>query len=199
MKKPSLPAAAGFVDDVRGLFASDLRGEPLWHKIKERMLPLLADPMLREASQSWPATVETAPTVRNLLFYEDPEYGFVLNATVRKPNLVTNVHDHGDKWTLYGLITGHETMHRFERIDCGDKDTGPAIIRKLGAHQMGPGDIDVVPPGSIHQEHAGDTQSIAFIVREARGGTFTQHHYDLETGAVTCNKGPGLIPMELNG
>ena len=46
-------------------------------------------------------------------------YSFVFNATVRKPNVVTNVHDHGNVWTLYGLIEGRETMYRYERTDGG--------------------------------------------------------------------------------
>ena len=196
-EKPNLPAAALFVDCVRALFKTGLEGELLWTKIKEVMAPLLEDQGLRSAANSWPATVEAAPSVKNLLFYEDPDFGFVLNATVRKPNLLTNIHDHGDKWTLYGLITGNEIMHRYKRTDGGDPDRGPAVIKKLGSHKMAPGDIDVVPPGAIHQEQAGPAQSIAFIVREAKGGTFTQHHFKLETGEVTCNTGPGLIPRSL--
>ena len=196
-EKPNLPAAALFVDCVRALFESGLEGEILWTKIKEVMAPLLADQGLRSATKSWPATVEAAPSVKNLLFYEDPDFGFVLNATVRKPNLLTNIHDHGNKWTLYGLITGNEIMHRYKRTDGGDADRGPAVIKKLGSYKMAPGDIDVVPPGAIHQEQAGSAQSIAFIVREAKGGTFTQHHFKLETGEVTCHDGPGLIPRTL--
>ena len=64
------------------------------------MAPLLSDPELKKSSQKWPLTVENVPKVKNLLFYEDPDYGFVLNATVRKANSVTSVHDHGDNWTL---------------------------------------------------------------------------------------------------
>ncbi|MEC9078154.1 MAG: hypothetical protein VX696_04150, partial [Pseudomonadota bacterium] len=116
-EKPNLPAAALFVDCVRALFKTGLEGELLWTKIKEVMAPLLEDQGLRSAANCWPATVEAAPSVKNLLFYEDPDFGFVLNATVRKPNLLTNIHDHGDKWTLYGLITGNEIMHRYKRTD----------------------------------------------------------------------------------
>jgi len=199
MDKPTLPAAAKFVDEVRTLFASGLEGAALWNRIEEKMRPLLADDGLKRAAEAWPATVESAPTVRNLQFYEDPDYGFTMAATVRQPDVITNLHDHGDKWTLYGLITGTETMHRFERTDGGDPDEGPAALKNLGAHEIGPGDIDVVPPGSIHQEHAGKTQSIALIVREAKSGTFIQHRYNADTGEDICHNGPGLMPMALNG
>ncbi len=198
MNKPGLPAARRFVDAVRALYASGQDGEALWGEIRQAMKPLLADPGLRQSTRNWPLTVEGGPRVRNLLFYEDPDYGFVLNATVRKPNLITSVHDHGDVWTLYGLIEGHETMYRYERTDDGPRDQGPATLKETGRDRIGPGDVDAVPPGAIHQEHAGPKPSIAFIVRARKAGTFKQRNFDLETGAVTLNDGPLLVPFELN-
>lgn len=197
MNTPTLPAARRFLDQVRALHAEDLEEAALWGRIEDAMGPLLADPGLRESTNNWPATVESAPTVGNLLFYEDPDYGFVFNATVRQPHVISIVHDHGAVWTLYGLIKGHETMYRYERTDDGPADRGPATLELLGSHDIGPGDIDVVPPGSIHQEHAGPDQSVAFIVRAKRPGTFPQHQYDPETGDVKINHGPRLIPHQL--
>lgn len=103
MEKPTLPAARLFADEIGALYAKGLEETALWQQIASAMRKLLADPTLKQRAQSWPMTVEGAPTVRNLLFYEDPDYGFVFNATVRKPNVISNVHDHGDVWTLYGL------------------------------------------------------------------------------------------------
>jgi predicted metal-dependent enzyme (double-stranded beta helix superfamily) len=197
MEKPTLPAARQLADDIRALYAQGLDGKELWYAIASAMRKLLADPALKERAQGWPATVESAPSVRNLLFYEDPDYGFVFNATVRKPNVVTNVHDHGNVWTLYGLIEGSETMYRYERTDGGAPDVGPATLDLVGRHSIGPGDIDVVPPGKIHQEHAGAERSIAFIVRARRPGTFPQHYYDPQTGAVSVTHGPQQIVQRL--
>lgn len=197
MEKPKLPAARRFADEVRALYAQGLDETTLWARIKERMRDLLADPGLKEAARGWPMTIEAAPRVGNLFFYEDPDYGFTFQATVRKPNLITNVHDHGAVWTLYGLIEGHETMHRYERTDGGDKDKGPCTLKLVAKDPMAPGDIDVVPPGHIHQEHAGPTQSIAFIVRARRSGTFPQHQYYPQTGKVEVTNGPALIPQPL--
>ena len=121
----------------------------------------------------------------------------MFNATVRQPNVVTNVHDHGNVWTLYGLIEGRETMYRYERTDGGPPDIGPAKLELVGRHSIGPGDIDVVPPGKIHQEHAGPERSIAFIVRARRPGTYPQHYYDLQTGAVSVTHGPQQIAQTL--
>jgi predicted metal-dependent enzyme (double-stranded beta helix superfamily) len=197
MEKPTLPAARQFADEIRALYAKGLEETELWGAIAAAMRKLLADPTLRERAQGWPATVESAPTVRNLLFYEDADYGFVFNATVRQPNVVTNVHDHGNVWTLYGLIEGRETMYRYERTDGGPPHIGPAKLELVGRHSIGPGDIDVVPPGKIHQEHAGPERSIAFIVRARRPGTYPQHYYDLQTGAVSVTHGPQQIAQTL--
>ena len=197
MKTPTLPAARRFLEEVRTLYAEDLEETELWSCIQDAMGPLLADSVLKARVSDWPSTVESAPTVGNLLFYEDPDYGFVFNATVRQPHVVSIVHDHGAVWTLYGLIEGRETMYRYERTDSGPSDRGPATLALVGQTDIGPGDIDAVPPGSIHQEHAGPEQSVAFIVRAKRPGTFPQHHYDPGTGDVKINYGPRLIPYEL--
>ena len=198
MPTPGLPAAKRFIDQIRALYAEGLQGAELWSRIERAMRPLLADTELKARAQAWPATIEASPTVKNLLFYEDPDYGFAFNATVRQPNLVTNVHDHGNVWTLYGLIEGRETMYRYERTDGGPADSGPATLECVGRNEIGPGDIDVVPPGKIHQEHAGPVRSIAFIVRAKRPGTFPQHYYDPKAGTVSVTNGPVQIPYDLS-
>jgi predicted metal-dependent enzyme (double-stranded beta helix superfamily) len=197
MVRPRLPAASRLVDEIRAIYASGVGEQERWIEIEKAMRKLLADPGLKEKAQEWPATVESAPTVRNLLFYEDPDYGFVFNATVRQPNVITNVHDHGDVWTLYGLIEGREQMLRYNRVDGGAKDKGPAKLEFAGKKSIGPGDIDIVPPGGIHQEHAGPERSISFIIRAKRPGTFQQRHYDPATGAVSVNYGPQQMPTAL--
>ncbi len=196
---PRLPAAARFVVTIRALYESEPDIDRRWSSIREAMLELLADPDLKTRSENWPLTVADASGgVRNLLFYEDPDYGFVFNATVRKANSVTSIHDHGDVWTLYGLIDGHETMHRYERTDGGDRNKGPATLRETGCTKIGPGDVDAVRPGGIHQEHGGPTDSMSFIVRARRAGTFKQRNFNRETGEVRLNDGPTLIPYRLD-
>ena len=71
-------------------------------------------------------------------------------------------------------------------------------MKLLGSDKLGPGDVDVVPPGRIHQEHAGPMQSYAFIVRGRRSGTFKQHSYEPDSGKVIVTDGPTLIPFALN-
>jgi predicted metal-dependent enzyme (double-stranded beta helix superfamily) len=195
--KPRLASVAKLIDDMRSLYAENHQETILWSKIQEAMLPVLADPELMIRSREWPETVFGAPRVRNLLFYVDPDYGFAFNATVRKPDLVTSVHDHGDVWTLYGIIEGRETMYRYERTDDGPRDLGPASLRVIASYEIGPGDIDVVPPGMIHQEHAGPVVSTAFIVRGRKPGTFPQRLYEPKTGGIEIMNGPELVPYQL--
>jgi predicted metal-dependent enzyme (double-stranded beta helix superfamily) len=197
--KPGLPAARRFAEEVRALYAKGLKETELWQRIAAAMRNLLRDPALRQRAQSWPNTIEGAGVAANLLLYEDADYGFVFNATVRKANTVSNVHDHGDVWTLYGLIEGRETMHRYarhERADAGT-DGGAAPFDLVSRRTLEPGDIDIVPPGGIHQEHAGEERSIAFIVRGRRPGTFPQYQYDLASGAVSVTSGPRQLVQPL--
>ena len=193
MEKLTIPAAENFADEIRALYAEGSGETELWQQIASAMRKLLADPVLKQCAQSWPMTVESAPTVRNLLLYEDRDYGFVFNATVRKPNVVSNVHDHGDVWTLYGLIEGRETMYHYEHTDSGSSNAGPSKLKIISQHSIAAGDIDIVPPGKIHQERAGLHRSIAFIVRARRPGTFLQRQYDPATGAVSVNNGPQQV------
>jgi predicted metal-dependent enzyme (double-stranded beta helix superfamily) len=197
MENPTLPAARSLISEIRTLYAKRLDAAELWQKIEVGMRKLLADPALKARAQEWPATVESAPTVRNLLFYEDHDYGFVFNATVRQPNVISNVHDHGDVWTLYGLIEGQETILRYERVDGAMTDTGAAKLRLVGRNTLRAGDVDAVPPGKIHQEHAGPQRSIAFIIRAKRPGTFKQQYYNPQTGIVSLTDGPEQVEHTL--
>lgn len=70
-------------------------------------------------------------------------------------------------------------------------------ITEAGAEVCGPGDIDIVAPGVIHSEYAGDEKSIAFIVRSQRSGTFEQCGY-LDDGSRVVIRGPNQVPFELN-
>jgi hypothetical protein len=88
-------------------------------------------------------------------------------------------------------------MYRYECTDGGPADIGRTTLELVSRHSIGPGDIDVVPPGKIHQEHAGPDHSIAFIVRARRPGTYPQHYYNPDTGAVAVNNEPQQIVQTL--
>lgn len=186
-----------FVDAIRGHFAGGKEGADLWQSVSEDLKSLLANPSLIQQSKSWPDTKQGDGPPSNLLFYEDPDHGFVLNALVKGPKSVTNVHDHGPSWTLYGVLDGGEHIQRFSRVDDNPADSGPAELNPNGEFDVTPGYIDVVPPWEIHQETNGDHRTIGFIVRSQKSGTFKQFRYNIKNGHIATYKGPTQIPFNL--
>ncbi|MDA1325322.1 MAG: hypothetical protein O3C34_11290 [Proteobacteria bacterium] len=190
--------ARQFVDQVRALFADGLEESVLWGRIGEELRTLLAAPELRAHTGTWPDTKVGNGPPSNLLFYEDPDYGFVMNALVKSPGSVTFVHDHGLSWTLYGVLAGGEHIERYTRTDDNPVDTGPAELKHVDAFDVSPGFVDVVPPWQIHQEMNGADRTIGFIVRSRRSGTFPQYRYNRESGEIMKSGGPTQIPFALS-
>ena len=192
-----LPVAETFVTRVRALFEGGGDETEIWSSACEYLRDLLDDEDLKKHAETWPDSLSVEGKPGNLLFYEDPDYGFVLNALVKAPGLKTSVHDHGRSWTLYGVLEGGETVTRFDRIDDGLQVSEMADIRKAGSHEVVPGYIDFVPPWEIHQEHNSDQRTIGFIVRSQRSGTFVQNRFDPDTGTVDQYVGPVQMPYKL--
>lgn len=152
----------------------------------------LADRDLLAHSKSWPFTVG-----QNLLFYEDPDFGFALNATVRPSGSRGAVHDHAHAWTLYGLLDGSEQLERYERLDDGSRPDH-AEIRLLSDTTLRPGMIDFVAPHEIHAERGGAGRSVAIIIRSERlVGRTLQLAFDPDARTVRAISGPVQVPFEL--
>jgi hypothetical protein len=47
---------------------------------------LLADPWVKEQSRNWPDCSQGGERAENLLFYEDPDYKFVINGLIKAPH-----------------------------------------------------------------------------------------------------------------
>lgn len=192
-----LPAAEAFIGKVRDLFAQGLEERDIWSKACDHLRDLLADDALKHHAETWPESLAVEGKPGNLLFYEDPDYGFVLNALIKAPGLKTSVHDHGKSWTLYGVVEGGESVTRFARTDDGPQVPETATLEEAGTHDVVPGYIDFVPPWEIHQETNTDQRTIGFIVRSQRSGTFVQNRFNLESGAVDQYDGPVQMPYQL--
>lgn len=67
------------VDPVRRLYAEDLFEPERWSRISDVLEAVLADPELQAAARSWPKSHDRTNRYTNLLFYEDPDFGFVVN------------------------------------------------------------------------------------------------------------------------
>jgi predicted metal-dependent enzyme (double-stranded beta helix superfamily) len=193
-----LPAAETFIGRVRDLFAQGLGEKEIWTKACDHLRDLLADEDLKRHADTWPDSLATEGKPSNLLFYEDPDYGFVLNALIKAPNLKTSVHDHGKSWTLYGVLEGGESVTRFTRTDDGPQVPEAATLEQADTQDVVPGYIDFVPPWVIHQETNTDQRTIGFIVRSQRSGTFVQNRFNPEMGAVDQYDGPVQMPYQLS-
>lgn len=193
-----IPAAEIFVSRVRDLFSKGLDEREIWTEACDHLRDLLADDQLKRHAETWPDSLAVEGKPGNLLFYEDPDYGFVLNALIKAPKLKTSVHDHGKSWTLYGVLEGGESVTRFLRTDCGPQVPERATLEEAGTHDVVPGYIDFVPPWEIHQETNTDQRTIGFIVRSQRSGTFVQNRFNRESGEVDQYDGPIQMAYHLS-
>lgn len=178
-----------FVAEMRALWREDLAEVERWRRVAELLPTLLDAPALRESAKTWPAAPEGHPRPQNLLFYEDPDYGFVVNGLIKRPGDKTWVHDHAHTWTVYSVLEGEERVVRYRRSATGIAEDGDYHVR--------PGFIDIVPPRMIHAEFAGPARTVAVIVRSAKVGDFMQGRFDPATGAESEAPGPEQVPYAL--
>ncbi len=187
----SMASVAKFVDSIRALYAEDPDPAVVWPQACAPMTALLGDSELIESAADWPVCSH-----ENLLFYEDAEFGFVLNGLIKAPGQRTRIHDHAHLWVLYGVLTGGEDIVNFERTDDGAV-SDKAMVQESRRRNVGPGAVDIVKPWSIHAEQAGEEGSVAVILRSQKPGGFLQGRYDTETGKYWRGKGVRQIPYPL--
>jgi 3-mercaptopropionate dioxygenase len=178
-----------FVAAVRALWRQSSSDAERWQAVADLLPMLLNSPTLQESAKSWPFPPANHPRPQNLLFYEDPDFGFVINGLVKRPGEATNLHDHAHTWTVYSVLEGEERVVRYRR-------TGAALDED-GEYHVRPGFIDIVPPHMIHAEFAGPGRTVAVIVRSQKVGGFMQGRYDRATGAASEAPGPEQVPYAL--
>ena len=189
-----LPVFERFIREMRAAWAELPDTESRMKKTAQLLERLVKDPTLREHSRSWPSTEGH----RNLLFYEDPDYHFVVNGVVRTPGRQGGIHDHAHAWTAYGVLDGTEKLERYRRLDDGRKE-GYAEIDLESVSEGVPGKVDLVPPYAIHSEKGGPGRSVAVIVRSERlVGRALQGRYDFEKQKFTQGQGPTQVPFEIS-
>jgi predicted metal-dependent enzyme (double-stranded beta helix superfamily) len=194
MPNSPLPVFEKFIADLRSIWATESDDGGRMHKAKPLLERLVMDNTLKAHSANWPSSEGR----KNLLFYVDPDYHFVINGVVRVPGRTGSIHDHADAWVLYGVLDGTESLERFDRVDDGSRP-GYAQVKLSSVTTGSQGKVDLVPPRAIHAEQGGPTRSVAVIVRSQRlgEGTVLQHRYDRDTNAVVEQYGPTQIPFEL--
>lgn len=188
-----LPVFENFIQDLRAAWAELPNMEARMKKGQKLLEGLVLDEGLRQVSKSWPSTEGR----KNLLFYQDPDYGFAINGVVREPGRKGSIHDHAHAWTAYGLLDGTESLERFRRVDDRTKE-GYAKLELESVTQGTPGKVDLVPPYDIHAEQGGPTRSVAIILRSERvAGKVPQGSYSTEGNLYRQIEGPTNIPFEI--
>ena len=189
MSTPGTPSPSILADGIAAL--REAHAEPdldrRWARITAILQQMLASPALRQAAAAWPERQGERP--QNLLLYQDPDHGFVLNGLVKRPHEATPVHDHAHAWTAYGVLSGAERITRFARQGDALLPDGDAVVAE--------GHVDLVRPGEIHAEAAGAERTVALIIRSEKVGGFPQGMFDPETGRSWTAPGPEQIPWPL--
>ena len=188
-------AVKRFIAEARDLFVTEPDPDTRWQKMGPALTKLLADPDFLMNSKDWPFCIPT-DRAENLVFYEDPDYGFCINGLVKKPSRPARVHDHAHIYTLYGVLDGSETIERYERIDDGSK-ADYALVRQTDEMTVKPGDMDLVGPWQIHTEINSSERSVAVIIRSERQGEFLQGRYEPVTHKYFQGYGPRYTPYNL--
>ena len=198
-----------FIANTRELFAKEPDLEKRWQLLTPVLRELLADVDVQEASKRWPECIGT-DRAENLIFYEDPDYGFAINALKRLPRIRQTprvrpthpewrgIHDHAHIYTLYGVLVGHETIERYQRVDDRSRDDY-AEIQLTSNMKVQPGDVDLVRPYEIHAERSLGEDTVAVIIRSAKSGGFLQGRYTVGTGEYWQGYGPRQTPVEMFG
>jgi predicted metal-dependent enzyme (double-stranded beta helix superfamily) len=189
-------AVQRFIALARKLFAEEKDPAKRWKKMTPLLEALISDPSIKAQSRNWPVCRQGDERAQNLLFYEDPEYKFVINGLIKSPKSRTQIHDHAHNWTLYGVLDGHEFIERYDRIDDGAR-SDYAEIRQTEKINVGPGKVDLVEPFQIHAEESGEERTVAIIVRAEKAGGFLQGRYDPASKRYWQGYGPEQIPYEL--
>jgi predicted metal-dependent enzyme (double-stranded beta helix superfamily) len=188
-----------FVRKTRALFAKETDLDKRWNALRPVLAELLADPAVLEASKHWPDCVPAEGRAENLLFYEDPDFGFAINGLTKgeaRQGQRARIHDHAHIYTLYGVLDGHEKIVRYDRLDDQSKP-GYVEIRESSNLFVGPGEIDLVKPYEIHTELTVGERTVAVIIRSQRGGDFNQGRYIPEENKYYESLGPRQTRCEM--
>ena len=192
-------ALTRFVRKTRALFARESNLDKRWNGLRPILAELLADPELIEASKRWPDCVPANGRAENLLFYEDPVYGFAINGLTKgdaRQGQRARIHDHAHIYTLYGVLDGREKIVRYDRLDDRSKP-GYAEIREASNLLCGPGEIDLVKPYEVHTEVTVGERTVAVIIRSQKGGDFNQGRYVPEENKYYESLGPRQTPCAM--
>ncbi|MFT5112319.1 MAG: hypothetical protein ACI8P9_001643 [Parasphingorhabdus sp.] len=88
---------------------------------------------------------------REVLF-EDADNGFCICGHVYSGEAISEPHDHGPSWAIYGQAEGSTTMTDWDIVKPGD-GTNPILVEPRTTYVMKPGDAHFYAIGDIHSPH----------------------------------------------
>jgi Predicted metal-dependent enzyme of the double-stranded beta helix superfamily len=134
-----------FVRELRAIAAST--ADP--REITRRVRPLARGLAL---SRSWLAPQHTVADEQQgfgiHVLHEEPDHSLLVFAAAWFPHRGVAPHNHGT-WAVVAGVAGHETNVFWKRIDDRSR-SGYAKLSKIGETLVGPGDVLMMLPDTIH-------------------------------------------------
>lgn len=118
--------------------------------------------------------------------FVDPDRHFIVHCSVHQPGHVTEAHDHGEAWAVYGVVRGKSRYRRYRRGD--DAAPGRATLIPERNVELLPGETDIVLPGEVHLV-ANETTQLAWnvVVRPRPIEHVWRRRFDAQSGTYTIH------------
>jgi predicted metal-dependent enzyme (double-stranded beta helix superfamily) len=118
--------------------------------------------------------------------FVDPQRHFIVHCSVHHPGHLTEAHDHGEAWAVYGVVRGVSRYRRFSRQP--DAAPNTAALDCVRDEELTPGQIDVVSPGEVHLiGNETDEMALNVVVRPRPIEDVWRRRFDLSTGAYVIH------------
>ena len=125
MDTKRLPVFEKFIQDIRASWAQLPDTETRMKKTAELLRGLVGDETMRQHCKNWPSS----DGHKNLLLYEDPDYGFVINAVVRVQGAQGGGRNVGEACHMYDVFR-FLTGSRVRSISASAIDPGPVPFQR---------------------------------------------------------------------
>lgn len=179
-----LPALAGAVSDVLDAGGSL---DVVTGRIASELSQVISGPGLEELF---------AGAQKSYRAFADPQRHFIVHCSVHHPGHLTEAHDHGEAWAVYGVVRGVSRYRRFSRQP--DAAPGTAALDCVRDEELVPGEVDVVSPGEVHLigNETGE-MALNVVIRPRPIEDVWRRRFDLSTGAYVIH--PGSLPSTARG
>jgi len=123
--------------------------------------------------------------------FADPQRHFIVHCSVHRPGHLTEAHDHGEAWAVYGVVRGRSRYRRYRR----DEDVARGRAGLVGERdaELLPGQTDIVQPGHVHLIANETVEPVwNLVVRPRPIEEIWRRRYDLSSGTYEIH--PNSLP-----